>query len=157
MWVTNCWSLEGLYRTFVLPTDPHFVSIFSGNHRKVYKMWDLHLFFCLFFLFVFFGGDVTPWQSNMNEIFSNMLFSWQGNRIYCSWNWRKCFIIGQNWFCSPLKRLSCFKQQCCFSKTKKFETKNWMCNDVTTVHICYISLILRLCSSKLSLYCMDQC
>ena len=41
-------------------------------------------------------------------------------------------------------------------KLNKFATKNWMCNNVTTVHICYISLILRLCFSKLSLYCMDQ-
>ena len=42
-------------------------------------------------------------------------------------------------------------------KLNKIATKNWMCNDVTTVHICYISLILRVCFSKLSLYCMDQC
>ena len=42
-------------------------------------------------------------------------------------------------------------------KLNKFAAKNWMCNDVTTVHLCYISLILRLCFSKLSLYCMDQC
>ena len=41
-------------------------------------------------------------------------------------------------------------------KLNKLATKNWMCNDIRTVHICYISIILRLCLSKLSLYCMDQ-
>ena len=30
-------------------------------------------------------------------------------------------------------------------KLNKFATKNWMCNDVITVHIFYISLILCLC------------
>ena len=155
MCVTNCRSLKGLYRTFVLPTDPHFCEHIFWQPPK--GLHNVRFAFVVFFLVFFWGGNVTPWQSNMNEIFSNMSFSWQGKRIYCSWNWRKCFIIGQNWFYSPLKRLSCFKQQCCFSKTKKFETKNWMFNDVTTVHICYISLILRLCFSKLSLYCMDQC
>ena len=43
-----------------------------------------------------------------------------------------------------------------FVKLHKFTTKNWMFNNVTTVHICYISLILHLCFSKLSLYCKDQ-
>ena len=42
-------------------------------------------------------------------------------------------------------------------KLNRITTKNWLCNDVTTVHICCILLILRLCFSKLSLYCMDQC
>ena len=41
-------------------------------------------------------------------------------------------------------------------KLNKFATKNWICSDVIAVYICYISLILRLCFSKLSLYCMDQ-
>ena len=41
-------------------------------------------------------------------------------------------------------------------KLHKFATKNWMCNNVTTVHICYILLILHLCFSKLSLYSLDQ-
>ena len=37
-------------------------------------------------------------------------------------------------------------------KLNKFATKNWMYNDVTTDYLCYISLILRLCFAKLSLY-----
>ena len=41
-------------------------------------------------------------------------------------------------------------------KLHKFATQNWMCNNLTTVHMCYISITLHLCFSKLSLYCMDQ-
>ena len=41
-------------------------------------------------------------------------------------------------------------------KLNMFAMKNWMCNNVTNVYICYISLILHLDLSKLSLYCMDQ-
>ena len=149
MYVTNCRSLKGLYRTFVLPTDPHFCEhIFWQSPKGFTKMWDLHIFFFFFFVamlpcdnliwmkyfqichfpgriieftalktgtfvlptdphfcehifwqspkgftkmwdlhiffFFFFCGNVTLWQPNMNEIFSNMSFSWQDYRIHGS-------------------------------------------------------------------------
>ena len=33
---------------------------------------------------------------------------------------------------------------------------NWVCNNVTTIYICYTSLTLHLYFAKLSLYWMDQ-
>ena len=41
-------------------------------------------------------------------------------------------------------------------KLIKVAIMNWVCNNVTTVYICYASIILYLYFAELSLYFMDQ-
>ena len=79
------------------------------------------------------------WQLNMNEIYSNLPFS---RKDFLHLKCREYFIIGQNM--SSLWIYLFFKPPCSMNKLNKFTIKNLTCNDVTTVCICYVLLILHL-------------
>ena len=77
------------------------------------------------------------WQPNMNEIYSNLPFS---RKDFLHLKCKDYFIIGQN-------KSSLWKYF--FSNRRalwinKFTIKNLTCNDVTTVCICYVLLIVHL-------------
>ena len=80
------------------------------------------------------------WQPNMNEIYSNLPFS---RKDFLHLKCTEYFIIGQN-MSSLWKYL--FFSNCCalWMKLNKLTIRNLTCNDVTTVCICYILLILHL-------------
>ena len=45
MYATKCWSLNGLYGTFVLPTDPHFCEHICWQSPKGFTKWERCIFF----------------------------------------------------------------------------------------------------------------
>ena len=82
------------------------------------------------------------WQPNMNEIYSNLPFS---RKDFLHLKCREYFIIGQKkcpFFTCENIFLS--NRRALWIKLNKFTIKNLTCNDVTTVCICYVLLILHL-------------
>ena len=84
----------------------------------------------------------TLWQPNMNEIYSNLPFSRKDfQHLKC----REYFIIGQNMSSFHLwKYLFFSNRRALWIRLNKFTIKNLTCNDVTTVCIWYVLLILHL-------------
>ena len=81
------------------------------------------------------------WQPNMNEIYSNLPFSRKDfQHLKC----REYFIIGQNMSSFHLWKYLFSNHRALWIKLNKFSMKNLTCNDVTTVCICYVLLILHL-------------
>ena len=79
------------------------------------------------------------WQPNMNEIYSNLPFA---RKDFLHFKCREYFIIGQNMsFC---ENTFFSNRHALWIKLNKFTIKNLPCNDVTTVCICYVLLILHL-------------
>ena len=81
------------------------------------------------------------WQPNMNEICSNLPFS---TKDFLHLKCREYSIIGQNMSYSPVKIPFFSNRRALWIKLNKFTIKNLTCNDVTTVCICYVLLILHL-------------
>ena len=81
------------------------------------------------------------WQPNMIEIYSNLPFS---TKDFLHLKCREYFIIGLNVIFSPLKIPLFSNRRVLWIKLNKFIIKNLTCNDVTTVCICYVLLILHL-------------
>ena len=80
------------------------------------------------------------WQPNVNEIYSKLPFS---RKDFLHLKCREYFIIGQN-ISSLCKYLFFSNHHALWIKLHKFTIKNLTCNDVTTVCICYVLLILHL-------------
>ena len=80
------------------------------------------------------------WQPDMNEIYSNLPFS---RKDFLHLKCREYFIIGQN-MSSLWKYLFFSNCRALWMKLNKLTIRNLTCNDVTTVCICYILLILHL-------------
>ena len=82
------------------------------------------------------------WQPNMNEICSNLPFfprrfsTLKMQRIF---HYRPKYVIF-----SPVKIPFFSNHRALWIKLNKFTIKNLTCNDVTTVCICYVLLILHL-------------
>ena len=86
--------------------------------------------------------QATLWQPNMNEIYSNLPFS---RKDFLHLKCREYFIIGQNMSSFHLWKYFFFSScRARWTKLNKFTIKNLTCNDVTTVCICYVLLILHL-------------
>ena len=87
--------------------------------------------------------QATFWQTNMNEIYSNLPFPRKDfPHLKCT----EYFIKGQNMFSFHLWKYLFFfsnRRALCI-KLNTFAIKNLTCNDVTTVCICYVLLILHL-------------
>ena len=82
------------------------------------------------------------WQPNMNEICSNLPFS---RKDFLYLKCREYFIIGQkNVLFSPVKIPFFSNRRAIWIKLNKFTIKNLTCNDVRTVCICYVLLIVHL-------------
>ena len=79
------------------------------------------------------------WQSNMNEICLNLPVS---RKDFLHLKCREYFIIGQNM--SSLWKYPFSNHHAPWIKLNKFKVKNLTCNDVTTVCIYYVLLILHL-------------
>ena len=152
MYVTNCRPLKGLYRTFVLPTDPHFCEHIFWQSPKGFTKCEN----CIAF---FFCGNITLWQPNINVFFFFQICHFPGRIIEFTALkiWENVSLLSKSVSILPWNVYPVLNSSAVLVKLNEFATKNWMCNDVTTAHICNISLILRLCFSKLSLYCKDQC
>ena len=80
------------------------------------------------------------WQPNMNKIYSNLPVS---RKDFLYLKSREYFIIGQN-ISSLWKYFFLSNRHALWIKLNKFTIKNLTCNDVTTVCICYVLLILHL-------------
>ena len=78
-------------------------------------------------------------QPNMNEIYSDLPFS---RKDLLHLKCREYFIIGQNM--SSLWKYLFSNHRALWINLNKFTIKNLTCNDVTTVCICYVLLILHL-------------
>ena len=150
MYVTNCRSLKGLYRTFVLPTDPHFCEHIFWQSPKGFIKCEI----CIFFFFVaMLPCDSLIWMKYFQIChFPGRIIEFTALKIGDNVS-----LEAKSGSILPCNVYPVLNSSALLVKLNKFATKNRMCNDVTTVHICYISLILRLCFSKLSLYCIDQC
>ena len=81
------------------------------------------------------------WQPNMNEIYSNLPFT---RKDVLHLKYREYFVIGHNISSFHLWKYFFFKPPCPMNKINTFTTKNLTCNDITTVFICYVLLILHL-------------
>ena len=86
-------------------------------------------------------SQAALWQPNMNEIYSNLPFS---TKDFLHLKCRDYFIIGQNMSYFHLWKYLFFKPRALWIKLNKFTIKNLTCNDVMTVCICYVLLILHL-------------
>ena len=149
MYVTSSRSLKGFYRTSVLPSDPHFCEHIFWQPPKRFTKCDI----CIVFFCAMLPCDSLIWIKYFQ------IYHFPGRIIEFT-----ALKIRQNvsleFKISPIINCKVYPvlNSCALVvKLNKFATKNWMCNNVTTVDICYISLILRQCFSELSLYCMDQC
>ena len=87
--------------------------------------------------------QATVWQPNTNEIYSNLPFS---RKDFLHLKCTEYFIIGQNMSSFHLWKSLFFFSNChaLWIKLNKFTIKNLTYNDVTTVCICYVLLILHL-------------
>ena len=91
---------------------------------------------------IVFWSQAALWQPNMNEIYSNLPFS---TKDFLHLKCRDYFIIGQNMSSfHPWKYHFFSNRRVLWIKLNKFTIKNLTCNDVTTVCICYVLLILHL-------------
>ena len=86
-------------------------------------------------------SQAALWQPNMNEIYSNLPFS---TKDFLHLKCRDYFIIGQNMSSLYLWKYLFSNRRALWIKLNKFTIKNLTCNDVTTVCICYVLLILHL-------------
>ena len=148
MYVTNCLSLKGLYRTFVLPTDPHFCEHIFWQSPKGFTKREI----CIVFFFVaMLPYDSLIWMKYFQKWhFPGRIIEFTALKIGENVSlWAKSGSV-LPWNVYPVLNSSALLVK--LNKSLQLRT-----GCVTTVHICYISLILRLCFSKLSLYCMDQC
>ena len=85
--------------------------------------------------------QATLWQSNMNEIYSNLPFS---RKDVLHFKYREYFIIGQNMSFFSCENTFFSNRRALWIKLNKFTIKNLTCNDVTTLCIYYVLLILHL-------------
>ena len=86
--------------------------------------------------------QATLWQPYMNEIYSNLPFS---RKDFLYLKCREYFIIGQSMSSFHLWKYLFFSNRCAlWIKLNKFTIKNLTCNDVTSVCLCYVLLILQL-------------
>ena len=116
----------------MLPTDSHvWWAYFLAVIETVYKSWDLHSLLV----------TAALWQPNMNEIYSNLPFS---TKDFLHLKCRDYFIIGQNVSSFHLWKYLFSNRRALSIKLNKLTIKNLTCNDVTTVCICYVLLILHL-------------
>ena len=85
--------------------------------------------------------QATLWQPNMNEIYSNLPFS---RKDFLHLKCREYFIRPKYVLFSPVKIPFFSNRRALWIKLNKFTIKNLTCNDVTTVCISYVLLILHL-------------
>ena len=97
------------------------------------------------------------WQPNMNEICSNLPFS---TKDFLHLKCREYFIIGQNMSSFHLYKYLFFSnRRALWIKLNTFIIKKLTCNDITTVCMCYVLLILHLyfLSCPYSAWTNDNC
>ena len=81
------------------------------------------------------------WQPNMNEIYSNLPFS---RKDVLHLEYREYFVVGQSMSSFHLWKYLFSNRRALGIKLNKSTIKNLTWNDVTTVFICYVLLILHL-------------
>ena len=117
----------------MLPTDSHvWWAYFLAVIETVYKSWDLHSLLVA-------GCPLTTlyeWNLFKSAIFHKGFSTLKMQRIF---HYRPKYVIF-----SPVKIPFFSNHRALWIKLKKFTMKNLTCNDVTTVCICYVLLILHL-------------
>ena len=133
-WCT--WQIINHYRaclgTVVLPTDLHVLWAYFLAVIERFINCEIWIVCWL---------QATLWQPNMNEIYSNLPISRKDVlHLKCRENhYRPKYVLF-----SPVKIPFFSNRRALWIKLNKFTIKNLTCNDVTTVCICYVLLILHL-------------
>ena len=118
--------------TAVLPTDSHvWWAYFLAVIETVYKSWDLHSLLVA-------GCPLTWYEWNL---FKSAVFheGFSTLKMQRTFHYRPKYVIF-----SPVKIPFFSNRRALWIKLNKFTIKNLTCNDVTTVYICYVLLILHL-------------
>ena len=120
---------------------------FLSAIERAKKMWDLHSF-----LVELLPYDSLKWIKYV-QIFH---LYWHVYRDHFLKIWEN---ISKYIKSGPLPTYKVYSVSNINTLVIKFITvasMNWVCNNVTTVYICYTSIILHLYFAQLSLYCMDH-